>query len=314
MDKNTYLAIAESKTINIESKTINMGLNDRIRYVVKKHNLCGANGKPMTIKRFKEILEGIDEKIYSRKRNKNTQVNCSSEIRYINRKRKLNQFLNMHVYYVFPIKGNNLSVVAQYGDGDIVRGTYTHWVKYGRHSYPRKSVKISFFVQHNYITSVVKRKLAVIDGIFNTHIEKIKTIQNMEIYRATWLKKGQGYNFTKQSGYIAKAGDQAYHGKTERSAIQGLKNKIIKQKIKTIKFNLSNYLDVLVNFNDSLMAGNCKAGTENWINQHLDGRTSATVRELLNIGSSDSMVIAACNVAVKRFLHRQAKKEELIFF
>ncbi len=57
--------------------------------------------------------------------------------------------------------------------------------------------------------------------------------------------------------------------------------------------------DLVVTIADSLAAGNCESGTICWIEDHIPGRTSATVGELLAI-DNDPLVRRACRKAIHR--------------
>lgn len=62
----------------------------------------------------------------------------------------------------------------------------------------------------------------------------------------------------------------------------------------------NDYGDVVVTIQDSLDAGNCRSGTMSWIERNLPGRSSATVKELLQIADSSSLVRRLCRFVIRR--------------
>ncbi len=119
-----------------------------------------------------------------------------------------------------------------------------------------------------------------------------KTVGDIEIYRACWLKKGRGYEHSVNEGYILKCGDVCYHldkGKSLKRAIQNLRNKIIRQRVLAtipmfsgdVKFTdikkllekvdsgvISIFDNLRVYRSRSIGAGNCVPGTDEFIDVH----------------------------------------------
>lgn len=61
-----------------------------------------------------------------------------------------------------------------------------------------------------------------------------------------------------------------------------------------------NGYDVTVTVRDSVAAGNCKTGTESWVNRWFPGRDSALVSEVLGVHDQHERVLLACVRAIRR--------------
>lgn len=61
-------------------------------------------------------------------------------------------------------------------------------------------------------------------------------------------------------------------------------------------------LDVVVTIDDSLAAGNCESGTVVWLGTHFPNRSTATVKEILEVSDSKAASYRACRVAIKKHL------------
>jgi len=119
-----------------------------------------------------------------------------------------------------------------------------------------------------------------------------KTVGDIEIYRACWLKRGRGYNRSVVEGYILRSGETCYHiekGKSLKRAISNLRNKLIRQRVLStipmfsgeVKFTevkallekidsgeISIFDNLRVYRSRSITAGNCVPGTDEFLEVH----------------------------------------------
>ena len=149
--------------------------------------------------------------------------------------------------------------------------------------------------------------LASAGGLLTTHATKIEE----NLWQASWVRQGRGYDVSIENGYIFRDEEGNYcHGKTARSAKSvATRRRKAKSAEERMGDRLRNILtaselakqfgDIVVRRSDSIRAGNCKEGTDNWISVHFPDRTEATVREILEIDDS-SLVIRACKAAILR--------------
>lgn len=68
---------------------------------------------------------------------------------------------------------------------------------------------------------------------------------------------------------------------------------------------LQKYADLVVTIEDSLAAGNCESGTMQWVAQHLPGRRSATIGELLSFDDMKATLTRLCRFVVRRKVMEQ---------
>ena len=150
--------------------------------------------------------------------------------------------------------------------------------------------------------------LAIAGGMLTTHARQVEP----NLWQASWIRQARGFDLRAESGYIYRVGEQFFHGKSA-SAAKAVATRRLKaewlfersaqtyEKIKLLSFDqmISAYGDVVVERRDSLRAGNCTPGTDNWIERHFPDRSRATVAEILN-ADRDERVLRAAKIAVAR--------------
>jgi hypothetical protein len=158
---------------------------------------------------------------------------------------------------------------------------------------------------------VLGRGLAVLDGLLTTHAAPaVRYLDGIEVYRASWVRQGRGYDLVAESGLIAfhRGSGTAYHlrGDDTVKAVSGLKRKMKAQAIpseereakrragaatraahqaaklarlveRVTRGDLAGIEHVVVTRADSLRAGNCATGTDGFIARFLPGRDEATI-------------------------------------
>ena len=215
-----------------------------------------------------------------------------------------------------------LNLTVKIGHPSVRVEQHTVW----HHRRPWKGTKlnITLSVPSNWRSSVLAAGLADAGGLLTLAAEQVA----QDAWQATWLVQGHGYNFRVEHGYIVCAPDGTYaHARTLKRAraIADGRAKIWAEKIRQtyarrraeaqarlreLRDTLSRmtrdqiiaaFGDVPITTRDSLRAGNCPDGTRSWINKWADGRTSGTVRDVLETGAPfDEYMLRALTVAIAR--------------
>jgi hypothetical protein len=169
-------------------------------------------------------------------------------------------------------------------------------------------------------------------GMLTTHAEKIAD----DCWSASWIVQGRGFDLNTESGYIIRSVEGEFcHGKTEKAAravaakrdteartergqlaqqaaravaakrdteARTERGRLAQQAAQAIDANadLKSHLDLIVTLADSRAAGNCESGMQSWINLHFQGRTEATIREILNADPTNHFALRACRKAIER--------------
>jgi hypothetical protein len=107
---------------------------------------------------------------------------------------------------------------------DIYVQQYSDWNIYS------KSTKYPAKVNYNVIKlprffELPPQKLRVIDGLVNIEIKHYNNVENINVFKATWVKQEKGNNVSLISGFIAHQNNVYYHGITEEEAIKGVQKK-----------------------------------------------------------------------------------------
>lgn len=182
------------------------------------------------------------------------------------------------------------------------------------------------------------RGLAAVDGLLTTHASSVESPDGIEVFRATWIRQGRGLEVKTQSGAIARhtASGTTYHSahSDPKKAVAGLKRKLTAQGVPeevrdarrqaaAVKraadraSQLSRLIDrirqwdfaeiqhVTVDRRDSLSAGNCEPGTDEFIEKFFPDRSEprATIGEIASrIGTTDPAKLAGADLTLARQL------------
>ena len=183
---------------------------------------------------------------------------------------------------------------------------------------------LTITVPFNWRSSVLAAGLADAGGFLTLSATRIAE----DAWEADWLAQGRGYEFWVEHGYIVRAADGTYaHARSlaRARAIADGRAKVWAEKIRqtyarrraeaqarlrelrdqlasmTRSQILAAFGDVPISLRDSIRAGNCPDGTRSWINKWADGRTSGTVRDVLETGAPfDEYMLRALTVAIAR--------------
>jgi len=130
--------------------------------------------------------------------------------------------------------------------------------------YRKTDLGITINVQKKYLT-LINSGLAVIDGLVNLSLSRRHWIKDCFVHKAIWLKKGRGFNWTTQSGYIARVDNLSFHATTAKKAVNGLHKKIQINRLATASIEeiieKARKSTTVLTASDSYKAGNCKPGT-----------------------------------------------------
>jgi len=208
-----------------------------------------------------------------------------------------------------------------------------------KHAWSGTDLEVRLSISPTWRRSVGDRGLAVLDGLLTTHAGQVLMDADAEAYPASWVRRGRGLSVRAESGWIAyhRPSGTAYHlpaGDAIR-AIAALRRKMRNQAIplgekdelhrrrrearlqrlveKLTRHDLADVGGVVVTRRDSIKAGNCEPGTDEFIDEFFLGRTSATIAEIaeaigrVELTSLDEgrltlgrQIASACLAAIRR--------------
>jgi hypothetical protein len=151
--------------------------------------------------------------------------------------------------------------------------------------------------------------LALAGGMLTTHAKLIEE----NLWEASWVKQGRGFDINSESGYIMKDGAEWYHAKTVQAVKQLKKRRegFAKRAEAGKRFGQvlremtpeqisEKFGNLNITLRDSYRAGNCETGTMNFVNRYFPGRTEGAISELLSVGITDRFVMSAVKAAILR--------------
>lgn len=245
---------------------------------------------------------------------------------------------------------------VRFGEPAVSVQTTTKWVS-GRRGFGKvtDSQTTDLRVPETWIDDVHGRGLDYLDGLLTLSAELVEVCDGIEVYRATWVRQGRGYDLTRERGMIARhvASGTTYHSTASdsrgmfcpRKAIAGLRRKMTAQGVpaevraarsreaaerrasrraaqlgrlleRVARWDLDDIRDVVVTRADSIRAGNCEPGTDQFIDRVFPDRSydsSATIGEIAQrVGRMDltalgdaeltlaRQIAGACLVAIRR--------------
>lgn len=175
-------------------------------------------------------------------------------------------------------------------------------------------------VSPRWLEQVQARGLAVVDGLLTTHAEAMDGApEGFEVFRASWVCQARGLDLRSESGCIARhvASGTTYHSTKDdaKSALAGLRRKMTAQAIpadvrderkraaaqarvdqqardlanlmqRVASWDLDALDAVVVRRCNSIQAGNCCSGTDNFISRYFPERAddlepAATIGEIV---------------------------------
>jgi len=163
-------------------------------------------------------------------------------------------------------------------------------------------------VHPQWYSRVYAKGLACLDDLCTLDAELVSEDAGCTIYRATWLRSTLGKEITAQTGYIAIGTHGSVHAKTITGAkstltrrANALRQDRHEHKIRALlaKMELNGYANVSVSMADSIAAGNCRPGSEQFRDRYFPGRDTASIQEVLGVGVSRDLAINACLRAIR---------------
>jgi len=216
--------------------------------------------------------------------------------------------------------GTNFKV--RFGPPAVYADTSAVW----HHKKPWRATELwlTLTVPTSWRRSVFAAGLAEAGGLLTLSAKQVAE----DAWEASWLVQGRGYEFRVERGYIVRAADGTYaHGRSLKAAraIADGRTKVWGERLRQAHARkraeaqarlrelrdqlagmtrgqiLAAFGDVPISIKDSVRAGNCDLGTRQWCARWVDGRTSGTVRDVLNSGAPlGEYLLRAITVAIAR--------------
>jgi len=220
------------------------------------------------------------------------------------------------------VDGAGTELEIKFGAPAVHASQYTVW--HHKHPWRATHLHLTLTLPTSWRSSVLASGLAEAGGLLTLSANRVAE----DAWQASWLVQGRGYEFRVASGYIVRAMDGTYaHGRSLQSAraIADGRTKMWAEKIRQSQarkraetqarlHELRNALagmtrdqivaafgEVPIGLSDSLRAGNCQIGTRQWIRKWAGGRTSGTIRDVIETGAPmDEHLLRAITVAIAR--------------
>jgi hypothetical protein len=127
-------------------------------------------------------------------------------------------------------------------------------------------------------TRVLKRGLATLGGMLTLTAQQLVSHGDIELFQATWVEQGRGYQVNVRHGTIALLGNESFHAESPQKAIDGVLRKVERARgdaqpkkrngyeLSTQEFVLryERYRDLDVRVEDALGVGACEFGIRSW--------------------------------------------------
>lgn len=218
----------------------------------------------------------------------------------------------------------------------------SHKVWHRKHAWSGTDLEVCITISPTWRRSVRARGLAVLDGLLTTHAGPGSKAGEIDAYPATWVRQGRGLSIRPETGWIAlhRPSRTAYHlaGGDAGKAVAALRRKLRNQAIpqeekderrrrirearqarlerlvgKLARHDLADVGHIVVTRNDSLRAGNCEPGTDQFIDTFFPNKSSATIAEIAAVADLTDLagldeshvtqarqIAAACLAAIRR--------------
>jgi hypothetical protein len=144
------------------------------------------------------------------------------------------------------------------------------WKKYGRMGWMRAATDLHVItLPRGYMRRVVNRNLRIVDGLPTLDASPMDSPNGCELFAAKWARQGQGYRVHVDTGFIARSGDKSFHGKTAKSALQGLERKIAGARFagRSMDQLAADHGDRWVSIANVKAVGACDYGIKSWVDR-----------------------------------------------
>ena len=133
-------------------------------------------------------------------------------------------------------------------------------------------------VPFDWRTRVLKRGLAKAGGLLTLTAQQLVSHGDIELFQATWVEQGRGFQVNVRRGVIARHGSECFHAEDAKKAIAGLVRKIACANDSTFRGSAScyeltaeafvrkfeRYGHLSVSARDAYACGACKFGVQSW--------------------------------------------------
>lgn len=190
--------------------------------------------------------------------------------------------------------------------------SHTAWSSNGK--WRGNNATLTASIPRTWLRDVHRPGLAVVDGMFTLAAQRLTADgADFEAWTAVWAEQSQGFALKTIQGVIVRRDGQTAHAATiqaglrllsRRAAVIAAEKAAKEKKEAELLAEFAGNEDLLVTFEDSTAAGNCPSGTRDWVAKHFPGRTTATIREVMNVSDRQSFALRACRAAVVRITKR----------
>jgi hypothetical protein len=200
------------------------------------------------------------------------------------------------------------------------------------------STTFNITVMPSWRRRVLARGMATLDGMFTTHAYPVLAEGEITVYRAAWIRQRAGFNIAPETGFLAfhAPSGTAYHAtdSTPEKALANLRRKLKAQAIpadvragkraeadrkraerraaqlnrlagQLSRLDIAEVGHVRIARQDSLKAGNCTPGTDEFIERFFPDRDprhdTATIAEIAQaVGAVDVRSLAGADLTLAR--------------
>lgn len=179
-----------------------------------------------------------------------------------------------------------------------------------RHSWSGTDSAHTFTVKRDWLSRVQRAGLAVVDGLLT--LDALQVAEGL--WAADWVEQSTGFGLRAERGYIVRNRDGRLQHATSEAAARRLQapakpprgaKAVALRAQELLRLPTDHWpsagLSALVTAQDSLAAGNCAAGTRDWMARHLpEGQSAVSVAEALRVTDRNDFVRRACAWAIAR--------------
>lgn len=136
----------------------------------------------------------------------------------------------------------------------------------------------SITVPFDWRTRVLKRGLAQVGGLLTLTAQQMVSHGDIELFQATWVEQGRGYQVNVRQGVISRHGNETFHAENAQKAIAGLVRKLACANDRSLRgqtscYELSaeafvrrfeRYGHLSVSASDAYASGACPFGVRSW--------------------------------------------------
>lgn len=192
----------------------------------------------------------------------------------------------------------------------------------GSYRYPATSSHVEVTVSTTWLRDVYLRGLAEVGGLTTLSAEPVLgwavDLPGVEVYAATWVEQSRGVEVRVGHGFIVRRGTWSHHaqslagarravaeqtareGETALRSLDGAWSAVVRRGLEEQSVSLAT----------STRAGNCEAGTRDWVARYMPDRTEATLREVYTAaresGDRTEYVARVLALVVRREARRAA--------